>query len=544
MPTYRILLLALLGALLIGCIGPANDDNTLRRAFETAKPGDTLVIPPGDYALDGKVPIPLKSDLTVIAEGATFRLPEHMGDKARAVVFQGEDIRNLTWRGGRFVGRVFDQSRSDNTWEPNVNTRGILITTSAGGRTENLRFDKIQSDGLAGAAITVLGAEKKGSKKEILTYAKDVCVTDCHLERTGKYMWDYGFLWQITVWPEEYGATEHAHAAKYFRHDLVRDGVRIEAGDDRVFFANTKPLPLSKIREGLEADRGYDSLCFFGDTLPSNLVRGRQYFVVESTPTYVRIADKPLGKPIRFQTSAGPKTKLITQLFYAHLALYSPNGAGPGKGALDLVGCEDVEVRGNTLSALGDTMHIQKSRRIVFDRNRITGSRMGAFFLAEFCQEALITDNFVDGTNGSRVVSIEKSCTDVVVRGNTFRNGGRGSWINQPRNLTMEDNVFEHNTTKCESDPKRGRRSFLTGGYEEYAEMYFTTYEVGGTYGNVILKGNRFISGPNAKHAMTFMSGGSQIVIQGNRFEGPVRDIPAAKGCSGVDISGNIGLTP
>ena len=537
-------LVALAVTWLSGCVGPSVDVASLRRAFETAKPGDTLVIPPGDYAVDGAVPIPLKSDLTVIAYGANFRLPERMGDKARAVVFQGENIRNLTWKGGHFVGHVFDQSRADNTWEPNVNTRGILITTSVGGRTENLRFDGIESDDLAGAAITVLGAEQKANERGVLTYAKGVHVTDCRLERTGKYMWDYGYLWQITVWPEEYGPTEHAHARKYFRNDLVKDGVRMEAGDDRVFFANTKLLPVSKVRQGLEVARGYDSLCFFGDTLPSNLVRGRQYFVVESTPTYVRIADKPLGAPIRFQTSAGPKTKLITPLFYAHLALYSPNGAGPGKGALDLVGCEDVEVRGNTLSALGDTMHIQKSRRIVFDRNRITGSRMGAFFLAEFCQDALITDNFVDGTNGSRVVSIEKSCTDVTVRGNTFRNGGRGSWINQPRNLTMVDNVFERNTTKCEADPKRGRRSFVTGDYEEYAEMYFTTYEVGGTYGNVILKGNRFISGPNAKHAMTFMSGGSQIVIQGNRFEGPARDIPTAKGCSNVDISGNTGLTP
>jgi hypothetical protein len=531
-------------SLLSGCVGPSVDVASLRRAFETAKPGDTLVIPPGEYAVDGAVPIPLKSDLTVIATGATFRLPDQMGDKARAVVFQGENISNLTWKGGHFVGHVFDQSRADNIWEPNVNTRGILITTSVGGRTENLRFDGIESDDLAGAAITVLGAEQKANERGVLTYAKGIHVTDCRLERTGKYMWDYGYLWQITVWPEEYGPTEHAHARKYFRNDLVKHDVRMEAGDDRVFFANTKPLPVSKVREGLEVARGYDSLCFFGDTLPSNLVRGRQYFVVESTPTYVRIADKPLGAPIRFQTSAGPKTKLITPLFFAHLALYSPNGAGPGKGALDLVGCEDVEVRGNTLSALGDTMHIQKSRRIVFDRNRITGSRMGAFFLAEFCQQALITDNFVDGTNGSRVVSIEKSCTDVVVRGNTFRNGGRGSWINQPRNLLMEDNVFEHNTTKCERDPKRGRRSFVSGEYEAYAEMYFTTYEVGGTYGDVILRNNRFISGPNAQHAMTFMPGGTNIVIQGNRFEGPARDILPAKGCSGVDISGNIGLTP
>ena len=87
-------------------------------------------------------------------------------------------------------------------------------------------------------------------------------------------------------------------------------------------------------------------------------------------------------------------------------------------------------------------------------------------------------------------------------------------------------------------------RSYLTGGYEEYAEMYFTTYEAGGTYGDVVLRNNRFISGPNARHAMTFMPGGSKIVVQGNRFEGPVRDIPPTTGCSGVDISGNLGLTP
>ncbi len=467
-----------------------------------------------------------------------------MGDKARAVVFQGENVMNLRWRGGRFTGRVFDPSRADNTWEPNVNTRGILITTTPQGRSGNLAFERVESDGLAGAAITVLGAQKPGSEKEVANYVRGVTVTDCRLERTGKFMWDYGYLWQITVWPEEFGPIEHDQARKYFRHNMVRTGVKMSAGDDRVFFDNRQPLPLSKVREGLDADRGYDSLCFFGDALPSNLVRGRQYFVVESAPTYVRIAEQPLGKPIRFTTSAGPETKLITQLFSAHLALYSPQGAGPGKGALDLVGCEDVVVRGCTLSALGDTMHIQKSRRIVFDRNRITGSRMGAFFLAEFCQGAVITDNVVDGTNGSRVVSIEKSCQDVVVRGNTFRNGGRGSWINQPRNLLMEDNVFEHNTTKCEADPRRGRRSYLTGGYEEYAEMYFTTYEAGGTYGDVVLRNNRFISGPNAKHAMTFMPGGSNIVIQGNRFEGPVRDIPRPAVCSGVVISGNLGLTP
>ena len=239
-------------------------------------------------------------------------------------------------------------------------------------------------------------------------------------------------------------------AAKYFRNDLVCGLMRMKAGDDRVFFDNAKRLPVSKRREGADAERGHDTVCFFGDKLPSNLVRGKQYFVLESSPEFIRISETAGGQAVKFASDAGPQTRLISDLFQAHLALYAPAGSGPGKGAIDLVGCENVIVRGCRLSALGDTMHIQKSRGITFANNHITGSRMGAFFLAEFCKNATITGNTVDGSNGSRVISVEKSCEDVTVVGNTFRNGGRGSWINQPRNFVLADNIFVNNTTKCE----------------------------------------------------------------------------------------------
>ena len=176
-------------------------------------------------------------------------------------------------------------------------------------------------------------------------------------------------------------------------------------------------------------------------------------------------------------------------------------------------------------------MHIQKSRGITFANNHITGSRMGAFFIAEFCKNATITGNTVDGTNGSRVISVEKSCEDVTIIGNTFRNGGRGSWINQPRNFVLADNIFVNNTTKCERDPRRGRRSFLTGEYERYSELYFTTHEPGGRYGNVTVRGNIFTSGPNAEHAISFAPGGDTILVADNIFSGPVRDILPAVGC-------------
>lgn len=535
----KIFAFILLPSIFLTSLARANDRTKLAALFSQAPTGDVVTVPPGDYALDGAQPIPLSSGLTVMAYGARFHFPEKLGDKARAVMFAGENVRDLRWFGGHFAGHVFDPAKADNSWEPNANTRAVLITTTPGGRTENLTFHDVTSDGVAGAVITVLGAEKKGSEREVETFARNVTLENCTLERSGKFMWDYGYLWQITVWPEDYNAAERAMAAKYFRHDLVRGPVRMKAGDERVLFDNAKPLPVTRKREGAEADRGHDAVCFFGDTLPSNIVRGRQYFVVESTPGFIRIAVTAGGAPVKFASDAGPQARLISNLFQAHLALYAPAGSGPGKGAFDLVGCENVIVRGGRFSALGDTMHIQKSRGVVFSGNHITGSRMGAFFLAEFCKSAVITGNTVDGSNGSRVISVEKSCEDVTIVGNTFRNGGRGSWINQPRNFVLADNIFVNNTTKCERDPRRGRRTFVTGDYERYAEVYFTTHEPGGRYSNITVRGNLFTSGPHATHAMTFAPGGDTILVTDNIFSGSVRDIAPAVRCENVTIRGN-----
>jgi hypothetical protein len=528
-----IVLLSIFG--LAASAGFADDTAKLAALLaEAADRGGVVTIPPADYQLHGQTPLTLPSNITVSAYGARFHLPETLGDKARVVLFAGENVSDFRWFGGHFTGHVFDPAKLNNSWEPNANTRAILITTKPGGRTENLTFRDITSDGLAGAVITVLGAAKMGSERHVETFAHNVTVENCALERSGKFMWDYGYLWQIMIWPKEYSDTEREMAAKYFRNDLVRGSLRMEAGDDRVFFDNSNQLRLTK-----PGNNGNDAVCFFNDALPSNLVRGRQYYVVESAPAFIRIAENAGGEPIRFASSAGPQTKIITDLFSAYLALYSPYGSGPGKGAIDLVGCENVVVRGCRLSALGDTMHIQKSQRITFANNHITGSRMGAFFLAEYCKNATVTGNTVDGTNGSRVISVEKSCENVVITGNTFRNGGRGSWINQPRNFVLADNIFENNTTKSELDPRRGRRSFLTGEYETKAELYFTTHEPGGRYGNVTVRGNIFTSGPNAAHAITFAPGGDTILVAENIFSGPVRDVPPAVGCENVTIRGN-----
>lgn len=522
------------GILLLVCstAAAAGDRETLESLFSQTQPGDTVKIAPRRYFLDGSRPIQLPSQIRVEAYGAEFHFPEKM-TTPKAVMFSGVDLYDFTWNGGKFVGHVFDPDKPQNVWPPNTNSRGIVISTSSDGTCRNLRFREIQSQDLAGAAITVTGRLTPGSQHDVDSYVEGVRLDECRLLRTGKFMWDYGYLWQIIVWPEEATPRERELAKTYFRHDLIREGLSAKKGETKIDLGGNTTLKTTP-----RDYRGQGCVCFFGQGVPSPIVRGKKYFVVESDEHSIAVSETYRGEPIRLEEDSGPDLKLITDVFQAHLALYAPTGSGPGKGSFDLVGCQDVIVQGSQFSALGDTMHIQRCKNITFSNNQILGSRMGAFFLAEYCQNAVIVGNTVDGSNGSRVVSVEKSCQDVVIVGNTFRNGGRGSWINQPRNFVLANNVFVNNTTKCEPQPGRGRKSFETGDYEDYPELYFTTHEPNGRYGNVIVRDNVFVSGEHSAFAIECQPGGQNITIRGNTFSGAVQSIEH-HGCKDLILEDN-----
>jgi hypothetical protein len=321
--------------------------------------------------------------------------------------------------------------------------------------------------------------------------------------------------------------------------EKVHEGIELRDGEDRVRLENrSRPIGPSTNAEPRQA------LTFFGAQLPQNIERGRQYFVVAAGADFLQIATEPHGKPIRFRGSSGSGAGLIHDLLSTFLGAYAPVNGGPGKGAFDITAAVDVRVTGCQVSALGDTMHIQACRNVVFANNHILGSRMGAFFLAEFCQNATITGNLIDGGNGSRVISVEKSCTDVTITGNTFRNGGRGSWINQPKNFVMTGNIFVNNTTKNEPDPRRGRIVFQTGKEGQVPELYFTLYETNGTYGPVIVRDNIFVLGDAApKEAVTFAPRGHDLQMTGNQFvNGPVK-IVVDPSCRETTIRDNVGAT-
>jgi Periplasmic copper-binding protein (NosD) len=516
----------------------ADDTEKITALFLTGDAqGGVITIPPGDYHLSGSKPILLVSRTTVLAYGARFHLPESLSGETRLVLFAGSDLSDFAWHGGEFLGHVFDPSQKENSWEPATNTRAIEITTTKAGGTQDILFRDVKADGVAGAVIGVHGLAKPGSESEVEAYAERVTLENCTLLRSGKFMWDYGYLWQILTWPEEYEAWEVERARRYFRMDLVKSPLAIAAGEDRIHLDNrSKPIVVSPDAEPKHA------LSFLGEGLPKNLVRGKQYFVVAAEPDFIRIAETPGGVPIRFESTGGEGLSLVHNLFAAFWSLYAPVGSGPGKGAFDITGVKDVRVTNCMLSALGDTMHIQRCRNIIFANNHIIGSRMGAFFLAEFCRNASITGNLIDGTNGSRVMSVEKSCEDVTITGNTFRNGGRGSWINQPKNFILANNVFVNNTTKGENDLRRGRRSYETGNPRRFPELYFTLHAEDGGYGPVIVRDNIFQLGDSApEEAVTFAPSGRDLQMSGNSFPGRNVTIIVDPSCEGVVIVENPG---
>ena len=504
-------------------------------AFETlAKQGGGMItVPPGDYYFDGKTTIPLCSNLVVHAEGARFLLPKELGDQGRITLFAGTNIEHLSWQGGEFIGYCFDHKRMPNSWEPNVTTRMIVVETTADGVTTDLTFRDVKSNRVAGAVISVFGALTKGSEKGVQKQALNVTLDNCTLIDSGRFMWDYGLLWQILTWPEDYTPEVVAMARKYFRTDLIREGLVFDGAVIKFDNSSSRAVTVSA-----DAEPG-SLVTLFGDALPKNLVKGKGYCVVESAADHIKISETVHGAPITF--AGGGTGGLMFKIDGAFYNLYAPTGTGSGKGCFDLTGCKGVRVTGCKISALGDTMHIQRCEDIVFANNHILGSRMGAFFLAEFCKNATITGNVVDGGNGSRVISVEKSCEDVVMLGNTFRNGGRGSWINQPRHFVMQGNIFINNTTKGERDPWRGRRSHQSGDYLRFPELYFTQYEPEGRYGDVMVKDNVFVTGDGASAAVTIARGGSNVVITGNQFSGTTTTIQVEEGVEGFHEAGNLG---
>ena len=480
-----------------------------------------IVIPPGEYKLSAINPIRLFSGLDVIADGAEFFFPEDMDNPKHRTMFAGTDVRDFSWRGGRFHGHVYDVPPAVSKWRPDACSRCIAIDTTEKGVNSGIRFDGIMVVDCAGAVVTVYGWSATQNK------ASDIAVTNCNFIRCGKFMWDYGYLWERLAFPELFTQEERRTAERNFNIANVSGAVRF-CGD----CIEAEELPALKS----EPRFPWDGVCFFGENLPPEIQKGRAYYVVSEKKGRLCIAETPDGVPLRTSKAVG--ARLFRNLFDVFHWAYAPVEQGPGKGGMDLICCRNVAVSGNSFSANGDTMHIKESSEVIFSGNRIAGSRMGAFFLAFDCDHVTATGNVVNGTNGSRVLTVERGCSDVVISGNVFYNGGRGCWFNSNRNLILKDNVFRSNVLK--GTESCGRRSPFSGAFEKYPELYFAHCRKG--YSNIIVSSNLFeATESNTEPTLLFQKMGDGIVVSDNIFRCGTRQIAVADGVS-ADCHGNIGV--
>ena len=506
--------------------GLRDDSAAFRACFRDAAAAGhaQVVIEPGSYLLEHTQPIPLSSHLTVTAKGAELWFPRNLGEQVHRVLFAGENLTDFNWEGGCFRGYGYRPDREDNPWPPHACTRAIVLTRTKDGASRNLRFERIHGSEVAGSVLAVLGTVEDGQRFP----AENVDVRDCCLEDCGKFMWDYGFLWQRLTFADQYTRQEVLEAERHM--PLQWTAGPLSVGREELLCLD----PASPSMEGVEDVSLFgrrDPVCgrvLYAHPAPD----GRHFCLLEGRNPAAPAVDPRRAMGLR----------MFRGLHRCFQVLYAPVGAGPGKGGLDLSVCDHVTVSGCRLRAVGDTMHIYHSYDVCFSGNQITGSRMGAFFIAEYCRNVTVTGNTVDGTNGSRVMSVERSATDVTIVGNTFRGGGRGSWINQPTNLILSDNLFLCNTNKATPDLRVGRVTPITGDFERYPEIYFTTWQPGASYGPVILRSNIIQTGPRCTAAVAFNAGGRDLVMESNVLLGENRRIFVDPNCEMPHMSGNVGM--
>lgn len=513
--------------------GVHNDFPALSACFEAATDEDTLIlIEPGKYLVDSPNSIPLRSNTSVYAQNAEFIFPKDLGTHLHRSMFRGINISNFYWYGGNFRGHVYSPLVSAPDWQPHACSKGIDLLRTPDGISKDLRFENIRSVDLGGSALTVYGTYDENKNLRYPVYNVDV--KGCTFENTGKFMWDYGYLWQRIVFPEHHTETEIANAYRYMPDTLISGQVS--------FSKTSAEICVENMPDGIEGEA--NTVCFFGD-VPPQLLRGCCYFVTSAVnrgnATYITVSEDPDGAPLCGFTPTG-NCKLFRNLFTVHHNLYAPHGSGTGKGPLDLSVCDNVKVSDCRLSASGDSMHIHRSHNVIFTGNQIVGSRMGAFFIAQFCKNVTVTANTVLGTNGSRVMSVEKSTEDITIVGNTFMGGGRGTWINQPYNIIIADNIFSENTNKCTPSPAVGRLTPNSGKYESYPEIYFTTWEKDAKYGAVIMRSNIIKTNAHCSAAVAFHNGGRNIIFESNVLQGEKRNIYVGKQCEMPQMRGNVGV--
>lgn len=201
---------------------------------------------------------------------------------------------------------------------------------------------------------------------------------------------------------------------------------------------------------------------------------------------------------------------------------YLDKSPGPAKGStredqgtIAFYFVDDFVVSACTLrDSRSDGTHFYRCRDGRFRDNKVTGSKMGGYFV-ETSTRILATNNIILA-NGSRGVTIERGSKDCTLVGNVIADSGReGLWAPESIGLIVSDNIFRHNGRKNDGDLDGEimiNKSAHDPSMTPRAENYLVT-------------GNLFETTKHQSAAVRILDHSHGIVFMGNSLRGPVRTI-------------------
>lgn len=433
----------------------------------------TVIFPPGYYyfSCGSGSEIALPSNLTVIANGATFLFPTTLD--AERTLFMQTDVENVTWIGGKFVGYVFDPLKSGgyalNTWTPRAGVQAFWFKSTGGNGCANIALRNVDAKNTGLAVLRVSGVSTgSGSASTTSTYADGIVIDGGRWENCGRFYWDYGYLWQLLSFEAagSYSSDLVAMANAHIEPATKIGAVTMTSGTDLVAFDNSANLVPAAV-----SNANTYWVTFYGTTLPSNITRGLRYYVVDSSSAGIKVSATYGGAAITF-ASSGSGAKMLYNMYSAFYEAYVPVGADNTNypaGTFVFQDCKNITVRGLVASSAGDLTYIRRCVGGNFNMTG-TGARMGSIF---FIQSTDLTwSGYYDGGNGSRIITSEGNSARVVFENIVLRGGGRGCLFDSPREHSFIGAQFYRNNTKNYNDYALGRIDPQTSTWQTFPLFY------------------------------------------------------------------------
>ncbi|MDF1741541.1 MAG: right-handed parallel beta-helix repeat-containing protein [Verrucomicrobiales bacterium] len=190
--------------------GSVSYEKELQAAIDAVPPaGGTLTFPAVTFLLNSPAGLQLRSHLSLEMRGTTFLAREQISEDGQ--IFKGEAITDLSFNGGKIVGR-------NDTWPDGVNIRGIYLT----GECKGIRISGMEIRDLSSNGIGVFAEDAEHP-------ATDVWITDTIIDNCSNQYGDYRAPEGERRGPEKGSdRKDQGVIALYHVHDFTIRGCRFE----------------------------------------------------------------------------------------------------------------------------------------------------------------------------------------------------------------------------------------------------------------------------------------------------------------------------